>query len=140
MNIEIEQKENSSNHLLLKAIETKMWIKFSLYWDIDKAINLNKEVPSAVQLILLDIADIIQNSAKINAPYQTWNLRWSITSARERIKQWVVVVWSDVAYARRREFENYKNPHRKYYLQRWYTDNIAEIDRIIQNDLSSELK
>ena len=117
-----------------------MWIKFSLYWDIDKAINLNKEVPSAVQLILWDIADIIQNSAKINAPYDSWHLHWSITSARERIKQWIIVVWSDVAYARRREFENYKNPHRKYYLQRWYTDNIAEIDRIIQNDLSAELK
>lgn len=140
LNIEIEQKENSSRPLSLKAIETKMWIKFSLYWDIDKALKLNKEVPSAVQLILWDIADIVQNSAKINAPYDSWNLQWSITTQRERIKQWIVVVWSPVAYARRREFENYKNPHRKFYLQRWYTENIAEIDRIIKNDLSQELK
>ena len=117
-----------------------MWISFSLWWDIQKAIDVAKEVPSAVQLILWDIADIIQNSAKINAPYQTWHLHSTITSARERIKQWLVVVWSDCAYARRREFENYKNPHRKFYLQRWYTDNVAEIDSIIKNDLSNELK
>lgn len=117
-----------------------MWIKFSLYWDIDKALKLNQEVPTAVQLILWDIADIVQNSAKLNAPYQTWNLRSSITTQRERIKQWIVVVWSPVAYARRREFENRKNPDRRFYLQRWYTENVAEIDRIIRNDLSQELK
>ena len=117
-----------------------MWIKFSLYWDIDKAKRISKEVPSAVQLILWDIADIVQNSAKINAPYQTWNLRWSITTQRERIKQWIVVVWSPVAYARRREFENRKNPQRRFYLQRWYTENISQINAIIKNDLSNELK
>lgn len=114
-------------------------MKFTIWWDIDKVLNLWKSVSSAVQLILTDVWLLIQNSAKINAPYQTGNLRWSITTDFNRIQQWFVVVWSPVAYARVREYVNYKNPQTKYYLERWYTENKSEIDSIIKRDLHKEL-
>lgn len=124
----------------MKATETKMAkMIFTMWWDIDKALNLWKSVPSAIQLVLTDVALLIQNSAKINAPYMTWNLRSSITTDFNRIQQWFVVVWSPVAYARIREYVNYKNPQTKYYLERWYTENKEQIDWIIKKDLYQAL-
>ena len=116
-----------------------MKLKFTVWWDVDKVLNLWKSVSSAVQLILTDVALLIQNTAKINAPFMTWNLRWSITTDFNRIQQWFVVVWSPVAYARIREYVNFKNPQTTHYLERWYTENQREIENIIRKDLHQSL-
>ena len=52
----------------------------------------------------------------------------------------MVVVGSPVAYARRREFQNFKNPHRRFYLKRAYEMQQAEIGRIITEALDRELQ
>lgn len=127
-------------------------VKFE--WDRDKLFKLWDNVSSAVQLILTDIGLLIQNSAKQNAPVwrreqypntpsnqkrRWWTLRKSIWTDFNFIQRWTVVVWSDVKYARVREYINNLNPHTKKYLRRWYSENKDQIKRIINEDLSKEL-
>ena len=117
-----------------------MWISVSFWWkDIEKAMNMQKSVSSWIQLILTDVALLIQNSAKMNAPVLTWNLRSSINTNFNKIQQWIAIVWSDVAYARRREFENYAHPDKVLYLHRAWRDNEWNIQSIINKDLAKEL-
>lgn len=82
---------------------------------------------------------IVQNAAKENAPYLTGTLRRSISTDFDKITQWVVIVWSPVVYARRREYENYLHPERKFYLKRAYTENKKEILDIVRKYLSDWL-
>ena len=155
LRIEIEQEESSANHLSLKATETKMKMSVSLEWDIDKIQNLSKNVDSWVQLILTKVALTIQNSAKQNAPVRKrenypntpsnqkrrwWTLRKSIWTNFDFIQQWTVIVWSDVKYARVREYVNNLQPHTKKYLRRWYSENKEKIKDIINKGLSEKLK
>jgi hypothetical protein len=104
---------------------------FQITWDIKKFFNVKSNSNVAIELALTQIWLMVQNQAKINAPYDKWTLRRSIITDFKQIKSWLVVVWSQVAYARRREFENYKNPHTKYYLKRWYEDNRDRILKIV---------
>ena len=100
-----------------------------LIWDVDKVKNMNRNVNSAIQVALSKIWLMVANTSKELAPYQTWNLRRSISVDFTRVQKWTVVVWSPEPYARRREFENYKNPDRKYLMIIWNNGNI-----FIQND------
>lgn len=130
-----------------------MDVKFE--WDRDKVLKMWDEVSSAVQLILNDVALLIQNRAKQNAPVRKrenypptpsnkkrrwWTLRQSIWTNFDFIQKWTVVVWSDVKYAKVREYSNNLQPHTKKYLYRWYSENKDRIQKIIVNDLSKELK
>ena len=128
-------------------------VKFE--WDRDKVAKMWDNVSSAVQVILTDIALLIQNSAKQNAPVRNrdnykptpsnqkrrwWTLKKSIWTDFNFIQSWTVIVWSDVKYARVREYVNNLNPHTKRYLRRWYSENKVKIKDIIYNDLSKALK
>lgn len=130
-----------------------MQVKFE--WDRDKLFKLWDNVSSAVQLILTDVWLLIQNSAKENAPVRRreqypntpsnqkrrwWTLKKSIGADFNMIQKWTVVVWSNVKYAKVREYVNNLNPHTKEYLRRWYKENKDKIKRIIIDDLSKELK
>lgn len=110
-----------------------------LTWDIDKIINLNNNINNIIPLALAKIWLIVQNAAKENAPYLTGTLRRSISTDFDKITQWVVIVWSPVVYARRREYENYLYPERKFYLKRAYTENKKEILDIVRKYLSDWL-
>lgn len=126
-----------------------------LEWDRDKLFKLWDSVSSGVQLILQHVALLIQNSAKVNAPVRRrdqypnipsnqkrrwWTLRKSIWTNFDFLQKWTVIVWSDVKYAKVREYVNNLNPHTTKYLRRWYSENKTEIKDIIFNDLSKELK
>lgn len=130
-----------------------MDVKFE--WDRKKVFKLWDSVSSAVQGILTDVALLIQNSAKQNAPVwnrdnypptpsnkkrRWWTLKKSISTNFDFLQRWTVVVWSPVKYARVREYVNNLNPHTKKYLRRWYSENKIEIKNIIYNDLSKALK
>lgn len=95
------------------------------------------DIKNPIQKAMLQITMIVQNQAKINAPFQTWTLRRSITSDLTRIVNLYSVVGSPVAYARRREYENNLHPDRKFYLKRWYEMNETKIKSIIQTALKS---
>ena len=136
-----------------KQLNIMVDVKFE--WDRNKLLKLWDSVSSAVQLILKDVALLIQNSAKQNAPVRRrdqypntpsnqkrrwWTLKRSIWTDFNYLQRWTVVVWSDVKYAKVREYVNNLNPHTKKYLRRWYSENKVEIKNIITNDLSKELK
>lgn len=130
-------------------------MSITLEWDRKKLFELNGQVSTAVQLMLTDIALLIQNRAKQNAPVRKrdnypntpsnrkrrwWTLRKSISTDFNFIQFWKVIVWSDVKYAKIREYQNNLNPHTKKYLRRWYYENKDKINSIIKADLSKELK
>lgn len=44
-------------------------------------------------------------------------------------------VGSNLPYARRREFENYKNPHTKYYMKRARDSSASQVESIFVKEL-----
>lgn len=110
-------------------------------WDLDKIKSLDKNVSAAVQYILIRVGqNVLINNAKINAPYLSGDLRDSIGWKFEMVQQGYIIVGSDMPYARRREYENNKNPQTKYYLWRAYSEHIPEIKRTIITSLSDKLR
>lgn len=109
--------------------------------EIDSRIpKMWENVSSAIQLMLMDVANVIQNSAKQNAPYLTGTLRKSINTDFNKIQRGTAIVWSPVKYARVREYVNNKNPHTKYYLRRWYSENEMKIQKIVKDALNKQMK
>lgn len=115
-------------------------MKLDLTWDVQKIMDLNSKINASVQIMLIDVWQYIQNRAKENAPYLTWALRRSISNDFSSVSKWLVVVGSPLSYASLREFSNRKNPHRKYYLQRSYTEHVQDIQKIIIEDLQDKLE
>lgn len=107
--------------------------------DLKKIKNLNANIAKWIQLMLMKIALEISNTAKALAPYLSGTLRRSIGINTTRIEKGVALVWSPVAYAKRREFENKLNPDRKFYLERWYTMNKEKIDKIAKESIHKAL-
>lgn len=107
--------------------------------DIKKVMRLKSNVSRAVQVMLMKIATTISNTAKVAAPYLSGTLRRSISINTMKLTQGTVVVWSPVAYARRREFENNLHPDRKYYLKKWYDLNRSYIREIVKNTFDTIL-
>lgn len=109
--------------------------------DMKKIEDLPKNVSSAVQYILLRVSqNVIINNAKINAPYLSGDLRTSISGKFDKIQQGIAIVWSPLPYSRRREYENYAHPQRRYYLWRAYSEHIPEIKQTIISSLAEKLK
>jgi len=108
--------------------------------DVKKFENLAINAKDSIELAMLDIGLMVQNQAKLNAPFAKGTLRRSISTDFSKIKKGIVIVWSPVAYARRREYENYKNPDKKHYLERAYKENKAKIENIIEKALNIKLK
>lgn len=115
-------------------------MEFWLGGDIEKVKNMDNNVKLAIELILQQASLIVQNNAKENAPYLTWTLRRSITHDWSKVSRWYAIIWSPVAYARKREYENNRNPDRKYYLKRWYTEHEREIKDLVKKYLTEKLK
>lgn len=91
-----------------------------------------------IQKSLVQASLIIQNQAKINAPYQRGTLRRSITTDTSMIRSWKVVIGSPVVYATVREFVNFKNPSRKYYFSRAYQSSEARIRQIFIDNFNKQ--
>lgn len=73
----------------------------------------------------------IQSIARAGAPVETGTLKKNIW-----IEEWKnkAGIWPSfwprkVVYARRREYENYKNPHTKYYMRNAYQQSETIINR-----------
>ena len=102
-------------------------MKLEISYNLKRATPLEGALIEWIEKGLLQTTIMIQNQAKINAPYLTWTLRRSITSDLTRLNKLTTTIWSPVIYSRRREYENKKNPDRKFYLKRAYTENINKI-------------
>ena len=106
---------------------------------LQKFISSSFDINDPIQKWLLQSWLIVQNQAKLNAPFDTGTLRRSITMNTNNLKRWYVIIGSPVVYSRRREFENYKNPQTLYYLKRGYEMNKTQIVGIIKTALQNYL-
>jgi len=78
------------------------------------------------QIGLVNSSQALVKMAQGNAPYETGKLKQSIGVEPQNIStstKTVRVGPRRTVYAVRREFENYKNPHKKYYMRR--THDVA---------------
>lgn len=71
-------------------------------------------------------SDVVKTSQILN-PVDTGELKDSTRYERTGELQYRVLV--DVPYARRRHFENFKNPHTRLYLQRAVEKNSRNLER-----------
>jgi hypothetical protein len=98
--------------------------------NIETNFDLKKLDIDVVNMIWLKASSSdIRWQAQDNAPYQTWKLRQSIWTEPGIITPWTksVKIWPrKVVYAIRREFENFKNPTKKFYMKRAY-DTAEEV-------------
>lgn len=131
---------------MAKTVEEKSfvrganWVRIDFKWDRESLKQIGVHVEKTIELVLTKSWLLVSNTAKELAPYQTGTLRRSITLDFSRINQSMVIVWSRVKYARRREFENKKHPDRTYYFARAKEYNREEIWKYFRQYLSQELK
>lgn len=90
----------------------------------------------AIQKAIQQSVLIVQWKAVRNAPYQTWTLRRSITQEVQP-DRWVV--WTNVVYAKVREFINKKNPSRRFYMKRAFETSINAINMYFNKAISDYL-
>lgn len=89
-----------------------------------------------IQKSLVQATQMVRTSAIRNAPVLTGTLRRSITVDNSAIKYWTGKVWTNVPYARIREYINKKNPHTRFYMRRALQDNKQKIFEIFKRNLS----
>jgi len=106
-------------------------LKFTLTSDLK-----TYDIKWAINKALIQSTLVVQWKAVRNAPYQTWNLRRSITTEVKRDK-WII--GTNVRYAKVREFVNKKNPSRKFYMKRALEKSWFEIKRIFTKNINNVL-
>jgi hypothetical protein len=102
--------------------------------------DLNKlDMGKVFQIGLYNSGQKIQRLAQGNAPYLTGKLSqsigvdpWVITTNTKKIN----IGPRKVNYAILREFVNFKNPHRKFYMRRAF----EKADEIVQNAFEKAVK
>ena len=85
-------------------------------FDLDKI-----DIQEVTRIWLYNATQEITRQARINAPYETGTLKKSIWVEPGSITRWTTnarVGPRKVIYAVRREYENKKNPHKKFYMKR----------------------
>lgn len=98
------------------------------------------DLDNKINYALMQAGNYIRNSAKENSPLKTGTLRRSITANFNQIKDWIVLVWSPVAYARIREYVNNLHPDRKFYFKNAYEENQDRIRELFNDALASAFK
>ena len=86
---------------------------------------------------LNECALLVQNAAKLNAPYKTGNLRRSITNLIDESREFALV-GTAVVYAAVREFKTYSKP--EGYLRPALKDNIKNITKVFEENINKQLK
>ena len=101
--------------------------------------GINIDLSKAIKKSLNQSVELVRWKAVKNAPYQTWNLRRSLTTEVKK-DEWIV--WSNLIYARVREYVNKKNPSRKFYMKRALESSVWQIkdyfNKNIQNVYNSK--
>lgn len=90
----------------------------------------------AIKKSLTQSALLVQWKAVKNAPYETWTLRRSITN---EIKKDTAIIWTNVRYAKVREYVNKKNPWRKFYMKRALESSYWKIKQIFTKNIKNVL-
>lgn len=111
-----------------------MEIKVKLNFDLRKL-----DIGTVTQIGLVNSTQRLVAIARENAPYETGTLKKSIGAepgAITKNTKKARVGPRKVVYAVRREFENRKNPHKKYYMKRTADD----AQRVVQEEFTQAVK
>lgn len=84
-----------------------------------------------LRVALLDLGAAIHRDAQNLAPFEKGNLRASGRIKQSGLKAEVSFGGGSVRYARRRHYENRKNPHTLHYLQRAGDANSRNFKRYL---------
>lgn len=90
------------------------------------------DVKAWIKKSIKESTGLMQKKAIRNAPKLSWELKKSI-STKNLKESWSV--YSELPYARRREYENKKNPHKKFYMKRALKQSVNWILRIFKKNL-----
>ena len=98
--------------------------------------ELSPDLTNVFRRAMTWATEFIRRKATLNAPYLSWTLRRSITTSIGM--DWKTgYVGSNQPYARRREFENNKNPDRKYYMRNARNDSGEEVEKIFIKEVEN---
>jgi len=102
-----------------------------VWWDLEIDISwaITKSLHQSTQLV--------RWKAIQNAPVKSWDLRRSITTD---IKDNIWSVWTNKKYWKRREYENFKNPHKKFYMKRALESSLVNIQSYFNKNITNALK
>lgn len=103
-------------------------INFTLKTKLPK-MDLN----TAIKKSLWQSVTLVQWKAVNNAPYLSWNLKRSIWV---EVKQDIWIVWTNLDYAKAREYVNKKNPHTKFYMKRALETSLEQIKIYFAKNIS----
>lgn len=91
------------------------------------------------QVGLVNSSQRIMRIAQANAPYDTGKLKQgigvepgNISTATKKVR----IGPRSIVYGVRREFENFKNPHKKYYMRRTHAEAGTVVTQEFQGALS----
>lgn len=82
---------------------------------------------------------LVQWKANKNAPYLSWNLASSINVMN---KDYTWIVWVDdksAPYGLRREYENKKNPHKRFYMKRALESSQKQIQEFFAKNITKNI-
>ena len=77
-----------------------------------------QQIKPAIRRSLNQSLVLVEWKAKYNAPVLSWDLKGSINFQSINFVNMYWVVWTNVKYARIREYVNNKNPSKKFYMKR----------------------
>ena len=103
------------------------------------SVKQNFKINDIKPIITRSISDsvlLVHSKAIDNAPYKTWTLRGSLVPVMKTL-YWTID--SVTPYAVRREYENKKNPDRKFYMKRATDSSIREIENIFEENINEYL-
>ena len=94
----------------------------------------------AFRMGLINTTLSIQSKIREKMPYKTWKLIQSVKSNPAVNNIWSTTkqirIWPSVPYWKAREFKNYKNPHKRFYIRR----TLKEWQEIADKEITNALK
>lgn len=99
-----------------------------------KGWDITVDISWAIQKSLHQSTQLVRGKAIQNAPVMTWTLRRSITT---EVMTKEATVWTNVKYAKVREYKNKKNPQRRFYMKRALQSSLIKIQSFFDTNISN---
>ena len=94
------------------------------------------DIKWGIKKSLIQSTLLVHWKAVNNAPFLSWNLRRSL---HFKVKGDTGKVWTNVKYARVREYINKKNPSKIFYMKRAIESSYHKIEQIFRKNINNVL-
>ena len=93
-----------------------------------------EDIKPAIEKSLNQSVILVEWKAKMNAPVLSWDLKGSINWEVDDL-YWIV--WSNVKYAKIREYINNKNPKKRFYMKRALESSVWKIQKYFNKNITN---